>query len=783
MSKITVFLMFLFLCFSISGYSECLNEEKITEECIKEMFVSGEYGQILRHIDEVEFKNKNERQMIKTESFFKISDYENVEKNINRLPAVIKNTLYYRLLALKSAFARKRFAQTLEMIEIVRGQYPFYYVDSDLECIKADIMLYRKQYDPALENYDRCLKIRANNISSYNRILALEKNGAPKTTLIKDYIEYLESYYGTFLSSKVIDRLVTLKEKNNFPNQSSPFYSRWLVLMRRSLKLDLFFNDDFMKVSHPANLEIIRYLVSKNRFTDALKMLDTALAASIKDTELSYIFTVEKYRTLVASGAEKAAAEFMVREAERFSELRKERLLFFAGTIYFDAGFIEEARKVLEDIVYNRPSSKYFFLALYKLGLIYLNTGNELYAFTLWTNYIYNNGFNASKYISGTAVYESITGLIQTIDRVNGFCTFTTDIDFDCPLENICQKNSESRFVTYYDFLYFHLIEREEFKNRIDLSDKGYVQKWKENSLKIEVDEKLILERISTVSKASRALEPVSMISEFASFNHKDGIEFYLNYINSVTGFNDRKREQNEAVFPEKGVVDELIVRLSEFKYKTNVVFKHYFNKTGDLADLYYNQVNNELTYSPHYGRKEDWKLIYPTPFIDDIAKLSVEFDVPIQLIYSIMRAETFYRDYLSSNVGALGLMQIMPATFEKITKFGGVKVKDPMNPYDSLKASVWYLSKLLKRFDNNYIAAIAAYNAGPHRVSEWITRYKGVEKYVFVEMIPFHETRNYVKKVVRFFEIYSYLYEGKFYDLELKGVVNIEEVPDIVNF
>ena len=244
-----------------------------------------------------------------------------------------------------------------------------------------------------------------------------------------------------------------------------------------------------------------------------------------------------------------------------------------------------------------------------------------------------------------------------------------------------------------------------------------------------------------------------------------------------------RKREQNEAVFPEKGVVDELIVRLSEFKYKTNVVFKHYFNKTGDLADLYYNQVNNELTYSPHYGRKEDWKLIYPTPFIDDIAKLSVEFDVPIQLIYSIMRAETFYRDYLSSNVGALGLMQIMPATFEKITKFGGVKVKDPMNPYDSLKASVWYLSKLLKRFDNNYIAAIAAYNAGPHRVSEWITRYKGVEKYVFVEMIPFHETRNYVKKVVRFFEIYSYLYEGKFYDLELKGVVNIEEVPDIVNF
>ena len=190
-----------------------------------------------------------------------------------------------------------------------------------------------------------------------------------------------------------------------------------------------------------------------------------------------------------------------------------------------------------------------------------------------------------------------------------------------------------------------------------------------------------------------------------------------------------------------------------------------------------------ELTYSPHYGKIEEWKLIYPTPFIDEILKLSVEFEVPVQLIYSIMRAETYYRDELSSNVGALGLMQIMPVTFEKISKFGGIKINDPMNPYDSMKASVWYLSKLLKRFDNNYAAAVAAYNAGPHRVSEWITRYKGSEKYIFVEMIPFHETRNYVKKVLRFMEIYSYLYEGVFYDMGLKGVINIEENPAVVNF
>lgn len=778
--------LFLFFIFTFSyyiyGYQECLNEAVITEECVRELYQSGEYAQVVKHIDNVKFLNKTQRQQIKIEALLKLSKYDDVEKNINRLPSNIKDFLYYRLLVIKTAFARKRFTQAIQVMDMVKAQYPFYYAESDLECMKADIALYRKQYDESLSNYDSCLKIKPGIISSYNRLLAMEKGGVPKASFLKDYIEYLETYSGSFLSPKVIERLVKLKEKSNSPKSNSPYYSRWLAIMHQSSKLDLFFNDDHLLLEYPSNMEIVKYLVSKNRFSDALKMLDTAIEKN-KDIEIKYILTVEKYRTLVLSGAERDAADFMILAADQFSNTKKDRLQFFAGTIYFDAGFIEEGKKILEDIVYNKPASKYFLLALYKLGLIFLNSGNELYAFTLWTNYIYDSSFNCSKYISGQKIYDSITGLIQTVDRLNGFCTFTTDIDFDCELENVCQQNGESRFITYYDFLYFHLLDREEFKNKIDLSDSEYVMKWKWNSVKIDVDAQTVLERLNCVSRASRALEPVVMIQQFAAFYNMDGIEFYLNYMNSVLNFTDKKRAASAIVFPGKEVVEELIVRFAEFRYKTDVVFKHFFKRTGDVTDYYYNQVNSELTYSPHYGRKEEWKLIYPTPFVDDVLRLSTEFGVPVQLIYSIMRAETYYRDNLSSNAGALGLMQVMPATFEKISKFGGIKIKDPFDPYDSMKASVWYLSKLLKRFDGNYVAAIAAYNAGPHRVSEWITRYKGVDKYLFVEMIPFHETRNYVKKVVRFFEIYSYLYEGKFYDMGLKGVVNIEEIPDIVNF
>ncbi|HSW59171.1 MAG TPA: lytic transglycosylase domain-containing protein [bacterium] len=781
--KSVVFLLFFLFFITIYGYQDCLNQDEISEECIIEVYSEKDHSFVITHIDDVKFKNKSDGLIIKIDSLFRSANYDEIEKNINKLPLNFKNSLYYKVLLLKTNFARKRFNQTLEMIESVKKEYPYYYVSSDLECVKADIMLFRKQYDGALENYDRCLKIKSNMVSAYNRIVALEKNGPPKASLLKDYLEYYESYEGTFLTVRIIDRFVQMKKNSNIPNAASPNYSRWLAVMRKSSKLDLFFNDEYLTVPHPSNSEIIKYLVEKKRFSDALNMIDATISKLDKDVEMKFIYVVEKYRVLLAAGQDKAAADYMILATTQFSNSKKDRLLFFAGTIYFDAGFVAEGKKVLEEIVYKNQSSKYFLLALFKLGLIYLSEGSDLYTFALWTNYIYDSGMNYSKFISGDKVYEAISGLIGTIDRLNGFCMLSSDIDPDCQTGSVCQQNNGSRFITYYDFLYFHLTEREEFSRKIDVKDNSYVNKWKNSTFSAEVDMEIILERFDMLSKAAKQIEPAVMIKQFVLLNNREGVEFYLNYLNSVIGFNERKNYGPDIKFLDMKSYEELSVRFSEFRYKTNVVFKHYFRKTGDLADHYYNLVSPELTYSPHYGKIEEWKLIYPTPFIDEILKLSVEFEVPVQLIYSIMRAETYYRDDLSSNVGALGLMQIMPVTFEKISKFGGIKINDPMNPYDSMKASVWYLSKLLKRFDNNYAAAIAAYNAGPHRVSEWIKRYKGSQKYIFVEMIPFHETRNYVKKVLRFMEIYSYLYEGVFYDLGLNGAINIEENPAVVNF
>lgn len=146
----------------------------------------------------------------------------------------------------------------------------------------------------------------------------------------------------------------------------------------------------------------------------------------------------------------------------------------------------------------------------------------------------------------------------------------------------------------------------------------------------------------------------------------------------------------------------------------------------------------------------------YPIAFYQELSQHAKEEIKDIYLILAVMREESRFDNYAKSRVGALGLMQLMPQTASKMVKFENNN--ELYNPDLNIKAGVKYLSWLLKRFRNIY-HAIAAYNAGERRVVEWIKNgYKNDDE--FVEDIPFLETRNYVKKVIRSYFIYKNLYE-----------------------
>ncbi len=155
---------------------------------------------------------------------------------------------------------------------------------------------------------------------------------------------------------------------------------------------------------------------------------------------------------------------------------------------------------------------------------------------------------------------------------------------------------------------------------------------------------------------------------------------------------------------------------------------------------------------------------IYPEAYKDDVSKYAKKRKIDPYLIWSIMKAETQYKSDAISPVGAVGLMQFMPYTLEKLTKLIGnnTQVEELFEPYKSIQYGASYLKKLSLELDKQVPLMAAAYNGGPHRVKSWIQRWGNVDYDVFVEHIPFAETRTYVKRVITFRSTYDKIYQKK---------------------
>lgn len=147
---------------------------------------------------------------------------------------------------------------------------------------------------------------------------------------------------------------------------------------------------------------------------------------------------------------------------------------------------------------------------------------------------------------------------------------------------------------------------------------------------------------------------------------------------------------------------------------------------------------------------------LYPRAHWDTVKSVSAKYAIDPLLVLSIVREESRFDSEARSPAGAVGLMQLMPYTAERLDgklKLGIKGPRDLLNAENNLRVGAFYLSHLIKEF-GSYPYAIAAYNAGQEIVRKWIQRggYKSADE--FIEDIPYAETRNYVKRVLTsFFE------------------------------
>lgn len=155
-----------------------------------------------------------------------------------------------------------------------------------------------------------------------------------------------------------------------------------------------------------------------------------------------------------------------------------------------------------------------------------------------------------------------------------------------------------------------------------------------------------------------------------------------------------------------------------------------------------------------------DLSIRFPLAYQADMIVSAKSATINPEWLYAITRQESAFAKDAHSSAGATGLMQLLPGTAEQVAKKMGVSYnkKDLLTADKNIALGSNYLKQLLDDFSGNRILATAAYNAGPHRVKKWLNRQTATLPHdIWIETLPFYETRNYVQNVLAFSVIYGH--------------------------
>lgn len=152
--------------------------------------------------------------------------------------------------------------------------------------------------------------------------------------------------------------------------------------------------------------------------------------------------------------------------------------------------------------------------------------------------------------------------------------------------------------------------------------------------------------------------------------------------------------------------------------------------------------------------------LLYPIQHLEIYKEKAQEYQVPLALLLAVTRTESAFNPFAVSRSGALGLMQLMPKTaeLEGFAGFQALEDKFPIFlPDKNIELGAKHLRRHLDRFDQKLYLAVGAYNGGPEAVAKWLaTLPTSATPELWVELIPYKETRNYIKEVMASYWIYS---------------------------
>jgi len=156
---------------------------------------------------------------------------------------------------------------------------------------------------------------------------------------------------------------------------------------------------------------------------------------------------------------------------------------------------------------------------------------------------------------------------------------------------------------------------------------------------------------------------------------------------------------------------------------------------------------------------------IFPKEYWDLVSDDKLRSEIDPLLLLSVMKQESAFDQRAVSHSGAQGLLQMIPPTAQEVAQDLQTKLGDPKNdmfdPLINIRFCAWYLAKLIKKYDGSVPLALAAYNAGPKRISVFMNSKNGPLKDTWVDELPWAETSYYVKSILKNYLMYRVLYTG----------------------
>jgi soluble lytic murein transglycosylase len=158
-------------------------------------------------------------------------------------------------------------------------------------------------------------------------------------------------------------------------------------------------------------------------------------------------------------------------------------------------------------------------------------------------------------------------------------------------------------------------------------------------------------------------------------------------------------------------------------------------------------------------GYWDDLELRFPLAHTDLVGEQATRHGIDRAWIFAVMRQESAFMHNARSHAGAMGLMQLMPATARAVSR-DVLKRKPPrrhqlLDPETNISLGSAYLKQMKSELGDSSVLATAAYNAGPHRVTRWLPE-RTLPADIWIELVPFRETRRYLQRVLAYTAIYE---------------------------